>query len=117
MLRVGMLAISILLLLVLAYSSIFLPPPPQVFSASDKWLHLVVYGGIALIFALQFPRFIGWVLLGCVAYGLMLEGLQGYTFDRQPSLGDGLANAIGSLLGVAAAYLLFLMKRRQATTG
>lgn len=118
MFRTFLILASVLMVAVLTYSSIFLPPPPQIFEDSDKWLHLAVYAVIGFWFVSLFQRYWFLILLICVGTGFALEYLQGLTAYRQASLWDGVANGMGCLLGLAMARIcgLYLNKYRPVAT-
>jgi VanZ family protein len=74
----------------------------------DKLDHFTAYFGLALLATLGWGlrRSLVWVLLGVVAIGASLEGIQSLV-GRDAEWGDMLANTIGALAGlaVAVAYL------------
>lgn len=89
--------------------------PPDLFDDSDKALHVLAFGALALSSRIAFARAPGWALwplLGLAAPAL--EWMQHYLQPaRQFSSGDILAN----LLGVALALLGWLLLRRLLATG
>ncbi|MDN5744865.1 MAG: hypothetical protein L0H31_07060 [Nocardioidaceae bacterium] len=98
------------LLLVIATVVVSLGPPasgPDI-PASDKWMHGLTYGSLAVVAVQIFRR--GRPLL-CVALALVLLGAglevaQGtLTSDRMMDWHDALANTIGVGLGCASAWL------------
>lgn len=78
------------------------PPPPLAVLAWDKAQHALAYGVMAWWWLQCWPRRAGWLLVGLVAYGVALEGLQALTPERMLEAGDMLANAVGALAGAAA---------------
>lgn len=74
---------------------------------ADKLLHAVGYAAIAATTCravrARSARMLAFVAVGAVALGAGVELLQGVVPTRQPSLGDAVANAVGALVGVAAA--------------
>ncbi len=74
--------------------------PPDLFEQSDKALHLLAFGALALSSRLAFERLPGWPLWGVLfALAPLLEWLQHLVQPvRQFSQDDILANALGVLL-------------------
>jgi VanZ family protein len=85
------------------------PSPPKVdFEQSDKLGHFLAYGSLMLWFCFLYTATktrIGYAV-GFVAMGVGLEFIQGMLGYRTYEVFDMLANAIGVLLGWAAALLL-----------
>ena len=78
-----------------------LVPSPDI-GVSDKLSHLVTYFLLAGWFSLLATNRIrlGWTVIGLIAYGMLIELLQGMTAYRYPEWGDVLANGIGVLAGI-----------------
>jgi len=90
---------------------------PQVgFVASDKLLHALVFGGLALLLA----RAVHWhranvsiarkLVLGCAGsslLGLLLELCQAITEYRSADAWDWVADTVGALLASALAFAFF----------
>lgn len=78
--------------------------PPELFEQSDKFLHLLAFGALALSSRLAFDRVAGWRLWGVLfALAPLLEWLQHVLQPvRQFSGEDMLANALGVLLALLA---------------
>lgn len=78
---------------------------PANVSTNDKWGHALMF----LIFSALWVwsgRKPGFVLLAGIAYGMLTEIWQGVTpFGRSFDWYDGLADAIGAVLGVGLAML------------
>ena len=74
----------------------------------DKLQHFLAYAVLGLTGALGFPgKKPAFVLaLGLVLLGAALEVAQFYVPARDMSLGDGIANALGVILGVGLGYLV-----------
>lgn len=83
-------------------------PPPELFAQSDKALHLLAFGTLALTSRLAFPRVAGWQLAALLlALVPLLEWLQHYLQPaRQFSALDMAANLAGVMLGWLAITLL-----------
>ena len=82
--------------------------PPMLSEAgnSDKFVHLAGYAVLMFWWA-QLIVARRWKLaLAVVLFGIVIEGLQGLTPDRQPDGLDALANTGGVLLGWFVARLL-----------
>jgi VanZ family protein len=87
------------LLLMVAIASLM--PVPDV-GVNDKFSHLVTYfflGGWFSLLAVNRAT-LGWTIAGLIAYGMLLELLQGMTAHRYAEWGDVLANASGTLAGI-----------------
>ena len=76
-------------------------PAPDV-GVSDKLSHLVTYFILAVWFSLLAANraILGWTVIGLIAYGILLELLQGMTVYRYAEWGDVLANASGTMAGI-----------------
>lgn len=87
------------LLVVVAVLSLL--PVPDV-GVGDKLSHLLTYAVLGGWFGLLVtrPAGLGLVFAGLLAYGALIELLQGMTGYRYAEWGDLLANAIGLLLGL-----------------
>jgi len=87
------------LLVVVAVLSLL--PVPDV-GVGDKLSHLLTYAVLGGWFGLLVtrPAGLGLVFAGLLAYGALIELLQGMTGYRYAEWGDLLANVIGLLLGL-----------------
>jgi VanZ family protein len=83
--------------------AIFLPDVP---AGGDKFEHLLGYGALAFAAVQLFERRALWrVGVGLAALGMALEIAQGtLTTTRSFDLADELANTVGVLLGLGAAF-------------
>jgi len=74
----------------------------------DKLLHVIVYAVLAGGIYLAWPKLSkGIVLLICIAFGGMVEIIQGaMPLGRTASLWDGLANALGAVLAVMVLSII-----------
>jgi len=93
---------AILLLVVAALS---LLPVPDV-GVGDKFSHVVTYvflGGWFGLLAANW-RVLCWSAVGLMAFGILLELLQGMTSYRYAEWGDVLANGGGILIGIAVYF-------------
>ena len=88
-------------LMLLAVGIVSLVPAPDV-GVGDKLSHLVTYFTLAAWFSLLATSraSLGWTIAGLLAYGILLELLQGMTGYRYAEWGDVLANASGTLAGI-----------------
>lgn len=93
--------------------------PPNLFEQSDKALHLLAFGAVAVTSRLAFSRIPGWLLWGSlVALAPFLEWLQHYVQPgRQFSVLDIAANVVGTLLAWAGWHCLRQLQRRFFPTG
>lgn len=91
--------IGAIMLLGVAVAS--LVPGPDI-GVSDKLSHLVTYLLLAGWFSLLAANrvILGWSAIGLIAYGMLIELLQGMTSYRYPEWGDVLANGLGILAGI-----------------
>ena len=97
---------------------------PEVgFVATDKLLHALAFGGLALLVA----RAVHWLRpgiplakklwLGCAGssfLGLLLEVCQAFTAYRSADLLDWVADTVGALLALGLAFTLFAWMPRRA---
>ena len=91
-------SIGAMMLFVVTAASLL--PAPDV-GVGDKLSHLVTYVLLAGWFSLLAVNHLrlAFTLLGLLAYGGLIELLQGMTGYRYPEWGDLLANGIGIVLG------------------
>ena len=88
-------------IMLLGVAVVSLVPAPDI-GVSDKLSHLVTYfllAGWFSLLAINRTR-LGWTVIGLIAYGMLIELLQGITSYRYPEWGDVLANGIGVLAGI-----------------
>ena len=91
----------------LAWLSLRTGAAPGGFEGADKLYHALAYGGLMVLMAaaLGISR-IGLAFVATCLFGILMELAQGWLTEwREPSLLDGLANAVGALLvlcGLAA---------------
>ncbi len=88
-------------LLLLTVAVVSLMPVPDV-GVGDKLSHLVAYFILAGWFSLLAASraALGWIIVGLIAYGILIEFLQGMTGYRYAEWRDVFANAIGTVSGV-----------------
>jgi len=88
-------------LMLLGVAVLSLMPSPDI-GVSDKLSHLVTYFFLSGWFSLLVVNRIslGWIVIGLVGYGMLIELLQGMTAYRYPEWGDVLANGAGVLAGI-----------------
>jgi len=87
--------------LLLMVGIVSLMPVPDV-GVNDKFSHLLTYfflGGWFSLLAANRAT-LGWTIIGLIAYGILLELLQGMTAYRYAEWGDVLANASGTMAGI-----------------
>ncbi len=87
--------------LLLMVATVSLMPVPDV-GVNDKFSHLATYFFLGGWFSLLAANraVLGWTIIGLIAYGILLELLQGMTDYRYAEWGDVLANASGTMVGV-----------------
>lgn len=97
----------------LLYGLLRAESPPPLFEQSDKALHLLAFGALALTARLAFLRASGWLLWSLLlALAPLLEWLQHYLQpSRQFSTLDIFANLLGVLLAWLGWQLLQLLRR------
>jgi len=92
-------------MMLLVVGALSLIPMPDV-GVGDKLSHLVTYvflgGWFGLLAANR--RVLCWTVVGLMAYGILLELLQGMTTYRYAEWGDVLANGSGILIGVVVYF-------------
>lgn len=73
----------------------------------DKLLHGIVYALLAMGVSVAWPRLSKiYILIGCMALGAVLEVVQGImALGRTASVWDGLANSVGTVLGLSIVLL------------
>lgn len=88
-----------------AVAYVSLMPAPGV-GVSDKLAHLLTYFLLTGWFALLARSRIalGWTLVALIAYGMVIELLQGQTDYRFAEWGDVIANSVGCLAGGALYF-------------
>lgn len=76
------------------------PGGPDWFDHADKLRHAAAFAALWWVGHRAGAR--GWLLaLGLLLFGGLIEGLQSLTPDREPSLADVAADAVGLALGAA----------------
>jgi len=88
-------------LMLLMVGAVSLMPVPDV-GVNDKFSHLVTYFFLGGWFSLLATNRVslGWTIIGLIAYGILIELLQGMTAYRYAEWGDVLANASGTMAGI-----------------
>ena len=87
-------------IMLLMVGVVSLMPVPDV-GVNDKFSHLITYfflGGWFGLLAASRTTLV-WTIIGLIAYGMLLELLQGMTAHRYAEWGDVLANASGTFVG------------------
>lgn len=93
------------------------PPGGNAFRGADKVGHALAYFATSLSFLFaavwrpgrgegRYPRLGMWVPAAALAFGILIEFLQGLTPTRSPEIGDALAEAIGAVLALAVHSLV-----------
>lgn len=96
-------ACGMLLLLGVAIGSLI---PVSVQGGNDKVAHVVIYALLSGWFSLLAGRseLLWRVLPGLIAYGALIEVLQGLTDYRSAEFGDVIANSLGASLGLLVYF-------------
>ncbi|KKR21380.1 MAG: hypothetical protein UT48_C0009G0012 [Parcubacteria group bacterium GW2011_GWE2_39_37] len=84
------------------------------FPLSDKFIHLVLFGGlvyfmlevIEAFFVLRYSFVVFWGLVFSIGYAFLLEYLQNFIPGRSSSSSDILAAILGSVLAIVVIYFL-----------
>lgn len=118
--------ISVILILVIWYLSLFTPPKTELANVRfiDKWAHLLMYGSLAFVLWMEdwrvrkaspsIPRALA-LYIGPVAMSGLIELAQAYcTTDRSGDWLDLAANAIGALAGIVLSGMLTRKMRKKA---
>lgn len=92
-------------------------PPPEVFTHSDKWGHVLAFLGLAVTGRLALQRWPVWIFWPVMlALAPLLEWLQGATRPlRWFSLGDAAANVAGVFLAMLLLGLWVGVTRTRCT--
>ncbi|MEA2557731.1 MAG: hypothetical protein QOG88_1269 [Actinomycetota bacterium] len=104
-------------LVTLWFSFVEAPPGGSSFDGADKVGHALAYFATSLSFLFaavwrprrgdgRYVRRAMWVPVGAVAFGALIEVLQGLTPTRSPEIGDILAEAAGAGLALAVHGLV-----------
>lgn len=87
-------------LLVVAVLSLT-PTVPEV-GGGDKLSHFLAYAALSIAFSLiiRQRKSLRWILFGLIAFGVLMEYLQGLTDYRYADPEDAVANSIGVIFGL-----------------
>lgn len=101
----GIILLTLVLTLALVPADWFWPDgPDSPFFMSDKWLHGITFTVLALWFAGQYARHSYWrLILGLVAFGLLIEVTQRMVSYRTAEWTDLLADLLGVGVGMGIA--------------
>jgi VanZ family protein len=101
----GIFLLAMVLALALIPADWFWPDDSDtLFFISDKWLHGITFTALALWFSGQYARHSYWrLILGLVAFGLLIEVTQRMVSYRTAEWVDLLADVLGIGLGMAIA--------------
>lgn len=80
-------------------------PGPDI-GGGDKLVHFVTYALLSGWFSLivKYSRTLWVVLFGLIAFGLLMEYLQGFTSYRRQDIDDAIANSAGVMVGIAIHF-------------
>ncbi|MCP4332819.1 MAG: VanZ family protein [Gammaproteobacteria bacterium] len=92
-------------MMLIAVAAVSLMPVPDT-GVNDKASHLFTYfllaGGFGLL--ARGRAMLAWTLAALIAYGMLLELLQGQTGYRFAEWGDVVANSVGAVVGIALYF-------------
>ncbi|GLX14886.1 MULTISPECIES: hypothetical protein [Pseudomonas] len=102
----------------LAYGLFRPEPPPDLFNESDKFLHLIAFGGLSLVTRFAFPGTPGWLLWPLLFIQAPLsEWLQHLL---QPTREFSTMDVLANFCGIALALLFWvcqdLLRKRLFST-
>lgn len=81
----------------------------------DKAEHALAYLALGLIGAWAFPNRLGWLAVGLIAFGVLIEvGQATMGLGRQGDLLDAIANSLGVAIGIGLATAYRRFTRRAA---
>jgi VanZ family protein len=79
------------------------PKIEPVVTLNDKFMHIAIFVGFAVLWVLAGRRPV-WVLVAGLLYGILIEVIQGVLpINRSADVDDAVADFIGTLLGVGLA--------------
>lgn len=80
-------------------------PGPDI-GGGDKLVHFVTYALLSGWFSLivKNTRTLWAVLFGLIAFGFLMEYLQGFTSYRMQDIDDAIANSVGVMVGMAIHF-------------
>ncbi len=80
-------------------------PGPDI-GGGDKLVHFVTYALLSGWFSLivKNTRTLWAVLFGLIAFGFLMEYLQGFTSYRRQDIDDAIANSVGVMVGMAIHF-------------
>ena len=106
----------VLLLIVVSWLALMPKPPPTLDLGWDKLNHMAAFAALAFTASLGWPgsvRMRALVLGALLAYGGLIELVQMQVPGRSAEWADLVADAVGLLVGAAAASLLLHGSRRR----
>ena len=106
-LRISRLVLLALIILV-TYLSLVPGPEMPLPGVWDKAKHFAAYAALGFwgTLSVRNQNAALWVTLGLIAYGFSLEAVQGLMPGRVAAVGDGLANAIGTIAGLISGLTI-----------
>lgn len=104
----------LVVLAIILFTGLRPEPVPQVFDQQDKLHHMLGFAALIFTLRMAFPQ---WRVFWCIVLSLgaatLIELGQSLLPNRQASLGDMLANAVGVLLGWGCSHLAYLWYLRR----
>lgn len=100
-----------LLLLLISWLALSPSPPQLPATGWDKLNHLLAFAALGCCGALAWPGRRRWLVAGLLAYGLLIELVQGLVPGRFSEPADVLADLLGIAVGLLLAALLAWLSR------
>ncbi len=119
--RYPLTAVTLLAVLILSLAPIGQMEMTQDVPFADKWTHMVMYGGLCLVWWMEYwrshpkldGRLLCWAIFMPVLLGGVLELLQAYaTTYRSGEWMDFVADSLGVLLGTLLGQVFRLWKKK-----
>lgn len=80
--------------------------PGAGFALADKWIHGVTFAALAVWYSGQYAqRSYGWLALGLLMLGALIEACQAMVTYRTAEMGDLIADVLGIVAGILIALL------------
>ena len=90
-------------LIIAYYSLVPVEPSASTNIIGDKGLHMLAYAVLSLAYFNAFQKKVLHSIIFAASYGILIEILQGFTFYREMSIFDAIANIIGASVAVVIA--------------
>ncbi len=107
--RLGWQIVLALLVAAVCFLAFSARPPEQLSTGWDKLNHGAAFAALTMTALLAFPRRgqgLWWVLLGLLAFGGLIEVVQGFVPSRSSEWADLLADSVGIVAGTIVTWPL-----------